>query len=1055
VSHQPLTSPEQLSVLLDVPFTAEQLAAATAPLEPGVVIAGAGSGKTTVMAARVVWLVASGRVRPEQVLGLTFTNKAAGELAQRIRAALRRAVPAAPVTDPGEQVDGEPTVATYHAYAGRLLREHGLRIGLEPRARLLADATRFQLVDRVLRRAPGPFVALNTGVRTLVGDVVSLDGELSEHLVTVEALRAEDAAIARDVASVRRVTAKLREVADTAAKRDELATLVELVRAEKAHLGTLDFGDQLAAAARLVSEHPAVGEIERDRFRVVLLDEYQDTSVAQKQLLVGLFGGGHPVTAVGDPFQAIYGWRGASVANIDAFPQDFPRADGTASTRYGLSRNNRSGGRLLGLANALAGPLRERHPGSGLLQPRPGVEDAGETVCALLPTYADEVAWVTDRVQGQLDSGMAPRDIALLVRVRSDFPAYHDALAERGIPVEVVGLGGLLALPEVSDVVATLEVLDEPTANAALLRLLTGPRWRIGPRDLALLGRRAVHLVRGDQSQATDDIELLLEEAVAGVDPADVVSLVEALDHPGGAAYSAAARQRFKELADELRALRRHLGEPLLDLVARVVSTTGLDVEVGAAPAAAKAHRAEALGSFLEQAEAFADLDGDPSVRAFLSYLRAAEEFDRGLDTTAPSPSDSVKLLTVHKAKGLEWPVVVLPNLTSEVFPAKRGRSRWTKAAKTLPTTLRGDADDFPVVADWSNKGLDAFDQAMAELDQLEERRLGYVAVTRAKQLLIASSHWWGPSQRRPRGPSAYLEAVRSHCEAGGGAVEHWEPPPDDDANPALLEPVEHPWPVPLQAEPLAARREAAELVRAALAGQLEPTGEPLSDAERARVAEWDRDLEVLLTEARLLHRVETAVPLPSSLSASGLVRLAADPDGFARDLVRPMPRPPAPAAHRGTRFHAWVESLFGEQPLLDRSDLEGAADDDLVPDAQLRALQQAFLAGPYARLAPHRVEAPFQLVLGGRVVRGRIDAVYRTDDGGYDVIDWKTGSAAADPLQLAIYRTAWAQIAGVAEESVGAAFYYVGSGTVERPAALPSGAELERLLTGTVRAAG
>ena len=118
------------------------------------VIAGAGSGKTTVMAARVVWLVASGQVRPEQVLGLTFTNKAAGELAQRIRAALRRAVPAAPVTDPGEQVDGEPTVATYHAYAGRLLREHGLRIGLEPQARLLADATRFQLVDRVA--APGP-----------------------------------------------------------------------------------------------------------------------------------------------------------------------------------------------------------------------------------------------------------------------------------------------------------------------------------------------------------------------------------------------------------------------------------------------------------------------------------------------------------------------------------------------------------------------------------------------------------------------------------------------------------------------------------------------------------------------------------------------------------------------------------------------------------------------------------------------------------------------------------------------------------------------------------
>jgi len=145
------------------------------------------------------------------------------------------------------------------------------------------------------------------------------------------------------------------------------------------------------------------------------------------------------------------------------------------------------------------------------------------------------------------------------------------------------------------------------------------------------------------------------------------------------------------------------------------------------------------------------------------------------------------------------------------------------------------------------------------------------------------------------------------------------------------------------------------------------------------------------------------------------------------------------------------VESLFGQRPLLDRAELSGAADDDVVPDDSLAALQAAFLAGPYATRAPFRIEAPFQLVLGGRVVRGRIDAVYRDDDGGYDVIDWKTGRGAADPLQLAVYRAAWARLARVPEDRVGAAFYYVPTGKVDRPVGLPGASELEQLLAGPV----
>ena len=170
------------------------MACVTAPPAPQVIVAGAGSGKTTVMAARVVWLVGTGQVAPEQVLGLTFTNKAAGELAERVRKALVRAG----VTDP-DAIDptrrhrrraptppGEPRISTYHAFAGQLLTDHGLRIGLEPTARLLADATRFQLAARVLREAPGTVPGADQALPALVSDLLALDAELAEHLVRPE-----------------------------------------------------------------------------------------------------------------------------------------------------------------------------------------------------------------------------------------------------------------------------------------------------------------------------------------------------------------------------------------------------------------------------------------------------------------------------------------------------------------------------------------------------------------------------------------------------------------------------------------------------------------------------------------------------------------------------------------------------------------------------------------------------------------------------------------------------------------------------------------------------
>jgi DNA helicase-2/ATP-dependent DNA helicase PcrA len=247
-------------------------------------------------------------------------------------------------------------------------------------------------------------------------------------------------------------------------------------------------------------------------------------------------------------------------------------------------------------------------------------------------------------------------------------------------------------------------------------------------------------------------------------------------------------------------------------------------------------------------------------------------------------------------------------------------------------------------------------------------------------------------------------------------------------------------------------RRVAADQVRAVLRQPTIPLLEPAlgrapDPLTIERVSRWDADIEALLAEA---HRSDDdRLAVPDTLSASWTVALLREGDAALRRLLRPLPRPPAPAAHRGTRFHEWVESLFGQVPLIDA---EGLIPDDGEVDGDLDELRAAFLAGPYAELRPLAVEAPFQLVLGDRSVAGRIDAVYAvTDDGGrdlgssirYEVVDWKTGRAPADPLQLALYRLAWAELHGVDLDEVAATFYYVSTGEVSRPADLPDRAAL------------
>jgi DNA helicase-2/ATP-dependent DNA helicase PcrA len=1054
-----LLSPAGIAAALGRPApTPEQEAVITAPLAPGVVIAGAGSGKTETMAARVVWLVANGYLAPHEVLGLTFTRKAAGELSVRVRH--RLAGLAAVLGWP--EADGEPTVSTYDAFAARVLAEHGARLGLESDRRLLSPAAAWQRAARLVHEWDGPMDEVDYAPDTVVGDLLDLHEQACGHLATLPAVADQTTRLVEAVVSLPPGARQQRPVHSGLATglraqrtRLQLLGLVEEYRQGLTRDEVADFATVAEQAARLALDDPAVGAALRGQFRVVLLDEYQDTSHAQLALLHAVFGPGHPVTAVGDPFQSIYGWRGANADTLTSFAQRFasppaPVLERTLSTSF---RNDRL---VLAVANAVAQPLRADASGPTVASLEPALDaGVGEVRVALHRTAADEALALARQVDTVWRAGGGDHpwqvrgderpSVAVLVRKRDQIPLLEAALRERDLPVEVVGLDGLLTLPEVADVVALLRLLADPTRGDAFMRLLTGPLLALGPRDLDALGRWSRRLA---------------QDAPADDPP----GIVETLDRPPPPGWlTDAAGDRLRAFAACVARLRARLSRPLVDVVADAVRTLRLDVETSARACRTGGVGTAHLDRLADEAAAFAELSPQAGLVEFLAYLSAAQEQERGLRRAAEVHLGArIQVATVHAAKGLEWDVVAVAGLCDGVFPATgRSGAAWVSDPGTLPYPLRGDAARLPRLDLAGPADQSQLASAVARLvedgrvlDLAEERRLAYVALTRARHVLLCHGHRWG-TPARPREPSAFLHAVAG---VPGVQVDVWVEDPGERPGPGEHPPV---WPVDLLGPRRADVEQGAALVRAAVAGgdgDLGPgvASGRLADAEAGlspAAAGWAREVELLLAERAAAGR-RAALPQPAHLAASQLVALRRDAEAFAVDVRRPMPRRPRPEARRGTAFHTWVEQFYGDPQLLDLDELPGASDAGDPPAGHdLEQLQQAFLAAGWGERTPREVEAAFELVLGEVVVRGRADAVF--DDGdGLLVVDWKTGPPPRDPAeaqarstQLAVYRLAFAALHGLPLERVRAAFHHVREGVTIAGSDLAGRDELDDLV--------
>ncbi|PWD52405.1 DNA helicase [Serinibacter arcticus] len=1103
------------------------------------VVAGAGSGKTATMTDRVLYLVANEIVAPSEILGLTFTRKAASELSGRIERHLRALARAragaggtggsAGAAVPREAGDvswltERPRISTYNAYAAQLVNDHGVRLGIEADQTLLSEAGRFQVATKVVESWTGDLDLTNAPI-TVVRAVVTLAGELAEHMLTPERAARELHRIADGLADALPTARKKDPYADVAKviaslrSRAALMPLVEEFSAGKRARGAMDFPDQVAAAATLARRFPVVGEGERATARVVLLDEYQDTSVAQLDMLQALFSHGHPVTAVGDPHQGIYGWRGASAGALLSFPEQFPRPDGAPAVVAHLTTSWRNDEAILAAANLTSGPLRAGDDGADGAGDGDGssggdVSSGGETpavvdVPPLLArpgagtgvvrwTFAEDSAAEATALARALRTAWRPgrQTAAVLCRKRSQFEAVRAALAEHGLPAQVVGLAGLLRTPEVSDVRAVLTAAYDPSRGDALMRILTGPAFRLGAADLFALAdlARARTSARRPDGAAREDT--------------DAASIVEALEllptDPGwtsdrGRSFTPTGLERLRSAGLVLRDVRGLAHLALADLVVAVEQAVGLDLEVHA-HAGGAAHGRANLDELAVVAAEFEAGSPSPTLGAFLAWLDAADEYERGLDVASTEPDPScVQIMTIHASKGLEWDVVGVVGLMEGDFPSistAKGRptsSGWTTSLEALPYELRGDAAHLPdleVDAGADHAGvrdaLTAFREADGERELREERRLAYVAFTRARSILVLTG-CWRSGRKTVNEPSRFLRALVASGAAQplpGTPPDALAEPPGETEPPA---PVQAPWPAAPDEELAAALRRAASLVpieHARPSGEV-PTGEASTSAgsgdeadpageERPAtrdpvVVQWRWQAETLLAEIEDAARGRTLAD-PSHLSASSVVALATDPTTFALDRRRPIPSRPSPHTRRGTQFHAWVERHFARAALLDVDDLDLA--DAVTSDDELVALQEAFLASPWAGREPIAIEADVETPVAGTSVRCRIDAVFpwRGEAPGtgstptVHVVDWKTGVPArgerarvARELQLALYRLGWSRLHGVPIEQVAASFHFVGAG-ITHDAPMLGEAEVEALVAdqlGQLRAVG
>lgn len=987
------------------PPSAEQLPVVTATADhPTLVVAGAGSGKTETMANRMLWLVANDLVTPERVLGLTFTRKAAGELSHRFSERLLT-LEKAGLGGLGEE-RMPPTVSTYNSFANEVFREFAYLIGRSPDAEVLTETAARVLARNVVVASTDGRLAAFGRVDTVVAALVQLAAEMGDNLLATSELREHPGELIPVLeqillrkASRKTSTDAVTGLLENVQKFESLLDLVDAFEDRKRERNVVTFSDQVRLAIEVIDRVPSVAQEMRRRFGVVLLDEYQDTSVMQVRLLSKLFSG-TGVMAVGDPNQSIYGWRGAAAGTLERFPADFA---GSERDRFELSTSWRNDQEILNAANRLAGG------GSGVLELTARPDAGGGSVeRRFYDRLVDEADGLADWLVQHVKNAEEPPTAAMLMRSRTWMRAYTRALDERGVDYMIIGGGGLLQEPAIIDLVATLRVLGRPEAGQSLLRILASARWRIGAADMRAL-------VRFSRALAANDGEGVPDESATHTTAEQIASIIDALDALENADrlgiqvsdFSAEGLRRMRSLAAELRSLRALRHRPAVELIRTVIRVTGLDVEL-----AANEHAdARVLDSFLDEVALMQRAETVFGLDELLTWIDIAEQEDR-MELPAPEAIPGrLQIMTVHGAKGLEWDVVAIPALSVGSFPSASRQQTGGLTPSTVPHRFRGDRDALPkfevtgdMTPDELHEVLGEYKKANEERRLAEERRIAYVGVTRARRALWMSGSALAPEQVREKKPSDFL------IDAGPVTMVPAQRDAGSDSRDAEVE-----WPP----KPFGSRADAIATARKLVAA-----------ADGIQDSSLQRHVDALLAE----QDDSTAVPL-RRVGASKLLEWVDAPELADRERTRPMPTRRSSSALLGTVFHQWAEGRIAggydeTLPGLEFDD-PGQSFEDLE---QLKAGYLRTTRYAHLELLGGTAEQQIDLRIAGLTISCKIDAVFQVGDRVL-IVDWKTGRTPKGEhlvrrsRQLSLYRIAYSELTGVPPEQIDAEFFFAQDG--------------------------
>jgi DNA helicase-2/ATP-dependent DNA helicase PcrA len=649
---------------------------------PLLVIAGVGTGKTTVITRRIAWLIAEKKAKPAEILALTFTERAAAEMEERVD----KLVPYGYI---------EARIGTFHAFCDRLLRENAILLGLAPDYRILTEAEEviflkehlFELPVARLRPLGNPMKHLQA-ILKLFSRAKDEDVAPDEYLAHAATLKDELASFSGDDEERALLEADL-------SQQEELAAIYAAYQKLLLSHGFVDFGDLIAHALKLLREDPLVRKRVQDRFRYILVDEFQDTNYAQYQLLKLLARHGN-LTVVGDDDQAIYKFRGAAISNILGFRKDYPSAhlvvltENYRSTQeildasYRLIQKNNPD--RLEVTTGIPKRLRAAH-GAG----RPIVQEHFERI-------AEECDFVAETIARRARDEERPnRDFAILVRSNAQATPFLHSLNLLKIPWHFSGSRGLYDRDEVKTAIALLRVLADPRDNLSFHYVASSAPYRVPAEDLALATSHA-----GRKKKSLFEV------------------LRVATKEPDFLGLSAEARVAIGKLLDDIVALlpaatTQRTGEVLYEYL---TARTGLLQTLSNSQDPQDALRVQNLAKLFGVIERFAEVARYDRVPWFIDYLDALiEAGDNPPAGEADWDVDAVNVLTVHQAKGLEFPVVFLVGLVEGRFPP---------AGRREPLELPGRLTKDLVTSE--------------DFHRQEERRLYYVGMTRAKEDLYLSS---------------------------------------------------------------------------------------------------------------------------------------------------------------------------------------------------------------------------------------------------------------------------------------------------------------------------